>query len=171
LCTNGNGYFKDDYNYADFITPTYDLCEDDEVPSFKMPDIDAIKEDNDVDTYDLYVGARVRIPIGDEIRSGKVVWRKRDLDGNVRGLPNAKLILDTRTYEIDFPDGRSDEYTTNVIAENMYDQCDIEGIYYNLMEHKMDGHTIEPSDMYINHGGNLQVRKTTKGWILLMNFI
>jgi hypothetical protein len=29
-------------------------------------------------------------------------------------------MLDTRTYEFDFPDGRSDEYTTNVIAENIY---------------------------------------------------
>jgi hypothetical protein len=36
-------------------------------------------------------------------------------------------MLDTKTYEIDFPGGRSDEYTTNVIAEIMYAQFDIEG--------------------------------------------
>jgi hypothetical protein len=34
-------------------------------------------------------------------------------------------MLDTRNYEIEFPDGRSDEYTANAIAENMYAQCDI----------------------------------------------
>jgi hypothetical protein len=60
-------------------------------------------------------------------------------------------MLDTRSYEIEFPDGRSDEYTSNVIAENMYAQCDIEGITYNLLEgivdHKTDGHAVEPADV------------------------
>jgi hypothetical protein len=61
--------------------------------------------------------------------------------------------MDTRSYEIDSPDGRSDEYTSNVISENMYAQCDIEGRKYNLMEgivdHKTDGHAVKPADMYI----------------------
>jgi hypothetical protein len=35
--------FKDDPDYADFVTPTYDFYEDDEVPSSKMPYIDDIK--------------------------------------------------------------------------------------------------------------------------------
>jgi hypothetical protein len=52
---------KDDPDYADFVTPTYDCYEDDEVSSSKMPDIDDIKEENDVDTYDQYVGAHVRV--------------------------------------------------------------------------------------------------------------
>jgi hypothetical protein len=81
-----------------------------------MPDIDDIKEEHDVDTYDQYVGAHVRVPIGNEIRSGKVVRRNRELDGTVRGRANANSMLDTRTYEIEFPDGRSGEYTANVIA-------------------------------------------------------
>jgi hypothetical protein len=77
--------FKDDPDYADFVTPTYDCYEDDEVSSSKMPDIDDIKEENDVDTYDQYVGSLVRVPIGDKIHSGKVVRRKQELDGTVRG--------------------------------------------------------------------------------------
>jgi hypothetical protein len=81
--------FKDDPDYAEFVMPTYDCYENDEVPSSKMPVIDDIKEVNDVDTYDQYVGAHVRVPIGDEIRSGKVVWCKRELDGTVRGRANA----------------------------------------------------------------------------------
>jgi hypothetical protein len=67
-------------------------------------------------------------------------------------------MLDTRNYEIQSPDGRSDEYTTNVIAENMYAQCDIEGRPFNLMEgiidHKSDGHAVATADMYIKHGSN-----------------
>jgi hypothetical protein len=143
--------FQNDPDYAYFVTPTYDCYEDDEFSPSKMPDIDDIKEEHDVDTYGQYVGAHVRVPIGDEIRSGKVVRRKRELDGTVRGRANANPILDTKTYEIEFPDGRSDEYTANVIAENMYAQCDIEGRQYNLMEiivdHRTDVHAVAPAEM------------------------
>jgi hypothetical protein len=70
----------------------------------------------------------------------------------VRGRSNANSCLDTRTYEIEFPDGRSDEYTANVIAENMYAQCDIAGRQYNLVKK------------------NIPVRKTTKGWNLCVEW-
>jgi hypothetical protein len=163
-------YFQDDPDYEDFVTPTYDCYEDDEVSPSKMTYIDYIKEEHDVDTYDQYVGAHVRFPIGDEIRSGKVVRCKRELDDTVRGRANANSMLDTRIYEFEFPNGHSYEYTTNVIADNMYAQSDIEGRQYNLMEgiidHKNDRHVIEPADMYINHGSNKKMRKTTKGWHL-----
>jgi hypothetical protein len=61
--------FQDDPDYADFVTPNYDCYEDDEVSPSKMPDIDDIKEEHYVDTYDQYVGSHVRVPIGDEIQS------------------------------------------------------------------------------------------------------
>jgi hypothetical protein len=158
--------FQDDPDYADFVTPSFDCYEDDEVPPSKMPDIDDIKREHDVDTYDQYVGAHVRVHIGNEIKSGKIIRRKRELDGTVRGRENANPMLDTRKYEIQFPDGRSDEYTANVIAENMFAQCDIEGRQFNLMEgiidHKTDGHAVAPAAMYIKHGSNKKVSKTTK---------
>jgi hypothetical protein len=166
--------FRDDPDYADFVTTTYDCYEYYEVSSSKIPYIDYIKEEHDVDTYDPYVGAHVRVTIGNEVCSVKVVRRKRDLDGTVRGIANANAMLDTRTYEIEFPDGRSDEYTANVIADNMYAQCDIEGRQYNLMEgivdHKTGGHAVEPADMYITHVRNKKVRKTTKGWNLCVEW-
>jgi hypothetical protein len=111
--------FQHDPDYADFVTTTYDCYEYDEVSPSKMQYIDDIKDEHDIDTYDQYVGAHVRVPIGDDIRSGKLVQRKRELDHTARGRANANSMLDTRTYEIEFPDGRSDEYTANVIAENM----------------------------------------------------
>jgi hypothetical protein len=86
-----------------------------------MPDIDDI---HGVDTYDQYVGAQVRVTIGDDIMTWRVMWRNCALDWTVKGRVNANVILDTRTYEIELPDGRSDEYTANMIAENMYAQCD-----------------------------------------------
>jgi hypothetical protein len=77
--------FKDDPDYADFLTPTYDFYEDDEITPSKIQDIDDVKDEFDLDTYDQYVGAHVRVTIGYEIHSGKVVWRKLDLDGTLRG--------------------------------------------------------------------------------------
>jgi hypothetical protein len=50
-----------------------------------MSDIDDIKKEHDIGTYDQYVGAHVRVPIGNEIKSGKVIRRERELDGIVRG--------------------------------------------------------------------------------------
>jgi hypothetical protein len=61
-----------------------------------------------------------------------------------------------------------------VIAENMYDQCDIECIQYNLMggiiDHRTDGHAVAPAEMYIKHGSNKTVSKTTKGWHLCVEW-
>jgi hypothetical protein len=78
-------YFKDDSDYADFVTTTYDCYKDGEVHPSKIPDIVDVKDEDDVETYDQYVGSHVRSPIGDEIRSGKVVRRKLDMDDTVRG--------------------------------------------------------------------------------------
>jgi hypothetical protein len=68
--------FKDDPDFADFVTPMFEPYEDEKVPASKMPDIDDVDDDHDVDTYDQYVGAQVRAPIGGKIRSGKVMRSK-----------------------------------------------------------------------------------------------
>jgi hypothetical protein len=76
--------FKDKPDYADFVKPTYDCYEDDGFPASKMPDIYHVKNKDDGDTYDQHVVSQVRVPIGDEILTGKVVWRKRELNGTER---------------------------------------------------------------------------------------
>jgi hypothetical protein len=56
----------------------------------------------------------------------------------------------------------------------MYSQCDIEGRQYNLMEgiidHITDCHAVAPAEMYIKHGSNKKVRRTTKGWHLCVEW-
>jgi hypothetical protein len=64
--------FQDDPDYADFVTPMYDCYEDDQVSLSKMPYIDDIKEEHDVDTYDQCVGAHVRAPLGMRSDRGKL---------------------------------------------------------------------------------------------------
>ena len=66
------------------------------------------------------------------------------------------------------------EYTANVIAESMYAQCDTEGNQHLLLDaiidHRKDGHAVEKADMYIQAGSNRQIRKTTKGWHLCVEW-
>jgi hypothetical protein len=120
-----------------------------------MPGIDNLDEHN-VDTYDQYVGTSVQLSIGDKVQTGKVTGRKRGLDGVARGKASANPILDTRTYNVEFPDGRSEEYTANVIAENMYAQCDEEGNQFIMLQDivgkNTDGHAVKRADMYIKVG-------------------
>jgi hypothetical protein len=90
--------FKNDPYFSDFVTPTFEHYEDDEVPASKMPDIDDVENNHNVDTYDQYFCAQVRVPIGGEIRSGKVMRRKRELDGTWKGRANVNSMMDPRTY-------------------------------------------------------------------------
>jgi hypothetical protein len=138
-----------------------------------MPDIDDLDE-HDVDTYYQYVGASVQLSIGDKVQTGKVNGRKRGLDGVTRGKASTNPILDTRTCNFEYPDGCSEEYTTNVIPENMYAQCDEEGNQFLMLKDivgdKTDGHAVERADMYIKVGSKTQIRKIMKGWHLCVEW-
>jgi hypothetical protein len=161
--------FKLNPDFTDFVTQTHDCYDEKKEPAFEMPDIDNLDE-HDVDTYDQYVGESVQLSIGDKALTGKVTEWKRGLDGVARGKASANPIMDTRTYNVEFSDGRSEEYTANVIAENLYAQCYEEGNHFlmlqDIVRHKTDGHAVERADMYIKVGSNRKIRKTTKGWHL-----
>ena len=75
---------------------------------------------------DLYLGAEILLPRGDQLARGHVMARNRDTT-NVMGRSHTNPILDTRMYQVEFPVGEVTELTTNIIAESMYAQCDLEG--------------------------------------------
>ena len=81
------------------------------------------------------------------------------------GKLNANPILDTRTCEVKFADGQTAELAANVIAQNMYAMCDIEGNQYlllaGLVDHWKDDTAVDRADMYIQRGSNCHMRKTT----------
>ena len=160
-----------DFPDDDFETPTYELYQDgDKKGQPRAPDI----EDVTPEAYDLYLNAEVLLPRGDSLRTGKVKRRKRDADGELQGLANNNPILDTRTYEVEFPDRQVTEYAANVIAENMWSQCDIESnqmlLMQAIMDYKTDGHAVAHADQYITVGGKQHLRKTTKGWHLCIQW-
>ena len=108
-------------------------------------------DDADPDTYDTYISTEVELSIGDRVMSGKVRRQKHEQDGTLKGMAHLNPILDMRTYEIEFPDGQTTEYSANIIAENMYVQCDTEGNQYLLLKEivdwKKDNFAIDPGQI------------------------
>jgi hypothetical protein len=76
---------------------------------------------------DNYLSAEISIPRGGSMVKGRVKSRKRDADGNPIGRADAKPILDTREYILEFKDGDEAKLNANLIAEAMYAQCDPDG--------------------------------------------
>ena len=65
--------------------------------------------------------------------SAKVVSRVKDKNGKVKFFYNNNSILDTRVYEVIFPDGVVSQYAENIIAENIYSQVDSNGHHTLLL--------------------------------------
>jgi hypothetical protein len=120
-----------------------------------MPEVDGF----DQETYDAYVLAQVQLPKGDDMAIGTIVKRKRDHDGNPIGQHDANPKLDTRIYEVEFPDGEVLEYAANVIAENLYSQVDEKGhhqvVFDDIVDHKGTDKAMAKSDddLYITVNG------------------
>jgi hypothetical protein len=78
--------------------------------------------------------------------------------------------LDTCVYEVSFPDGSTDNYAANVIAENMYAQVDKEGRQFNtfdeLVDHRQDKTAVTADNAYVTINGKRHHKRTTQGWQL-----
>jgi Reverse transcriptase (RNA-dependent DNA polymerase) len=140
-------------------------------PEASKPEAD----DHDVDAYDKYISAQVMLPQGNEYTMGRVISRKRDENGTPIGRYDSNPILDTRMYNVEFPDGHADEYTANLIAESLYSQVDDEGNEYLIMkeisDHKKDGSATSKDDAFtIGKNGNQTPRRTTRGWKLCVQW-
>jgi hypothetical protein len=109
------------------------------------------------------------------LTKAKVISRKRDADGNLVGHRHHNPILDTREYEVEFPDGAVDTFMANLIAENMYSQVDANGCLYALLseiiDHKSNGSAVQKDDGFkTTKDGQVRPRYTTKGWKLLVSW-
>jgi len=135
-------------------------------PEAEMPEADAYN----AEMYDQYISAEVMVAKGDTLVSAKVIGRKTDRDGNPIGIGHSKPLLDTRLYDVQFPDGHTEEFAANTIAENIYSQVDEEGrqhvLLQEIIDHKTDGTAVAIDDKWIHHGSNKQLRRTTQGWQL-----
>jgi hypothetical protein len=122
-----------------------------------MPEADVTP---DVDSYDSYISSRVILPRGDLYERATVTRRKRDHEGNLIGKAHTNPLLDSRVYEVTFSDGHVGEYSTNVIAENIFATVDEDGfetkIFKDILDHRYNPNTIitEDDSWIISHNGN-----------------
>ena len=59
------------------------------------------------------------MPQGEVLRSTKFIGRTKGPDGKFTGIYYHKPIMNTMTYDVEFPDGGVRECAVNVITENI----------------------------------------------------
>ena len=120
---------------------------------------------------DQYIGAEVQLPLGNKVGQGRVKKRKTHPDGSDLGTANPNPILDTRVYEVEFEDGAQAEFAANVIAENMWSQCDSEGQQFVLLDEVVDHRrrTSGPPNVE-EREKKRRSPKLTRGWQLCMRW-
>ena len=131
-------------------------------------------EADDVPDLDRLIGAEVILPQnGVSMQSGKVVGRVTDGSGKPIGVYNKDPLLDTRVYEVIFPDGDSQQYSANLIAESIYMQCDEDGRREQMLD-EIVGYDKWDDALTRNEAEHTNNRhkhiKTTKGWKLQMKW-
>ena len=123
---------------------------------------------------DTYIGAQVLMhnKYGNEVLCW-VKGRKRYSDGSLIGEYNPNPILDTRIFDVEYPDGRVEAFSTNLIAESLYSNVDDEGFDTGLMDeiinHSMTDEAVKIEDGLV--GNNNTPVITTKGWKIQVKWI
>ena len=118
---------------------------------------------------DTLIGADIAIPGPDGDIRGKVKRRKVDPATNLLvGTGHSNPVLDTRVYEVELPDGTYNDYSANVLIENIMANVDDNGqtalILDDIIGHRFNNDCIDISDgWYTTPQGARKRRITTRG--------
>jgi hypothetical protein len=103
-----------------------------------------------------------------------VTKRAKGPDGLPIGTRSEQAARDTRLYEVRLPDGSSRELTHNLIAENLFSQCDTEGRQYQIIkeisDHRSNATAMAKGDEWIESASGRQRKITTRGWSFLVEW-
>ena len=89
--------------------------------------------------YNRYIEYEVLLPSnGKEMSSAKVVIWVKDKNRKVKETYNKNCIIDTRVYDVMFPDGAVFQYVANIIADHMYSQIYPNGRHTLLLKEITD---------------------------------
>eukprot|EP00804_Cyclotella_cryptica_P004620 CCRYP_006942-RA/>CCRYP_006942-RA protein AED:0.23 eAED:0.23 QI:0/-1/0/1/-1/1/1/0/675 len=146
----------------------FDPWEDEDGPSFPKLDDDLAAVEA---AGDFLVNSEVLLPVGNSQELAQVLCQKRESDGKVVGTAHHNPALDTRVYEVRFPDSRTEELAANVIAEAVYAQCDADGNQYILLDAIVDYHkdpsvAVARDDQVTIVDGKKIIKCSTRGWEL-----
>ena len=98
-----------------------------------------------------------------------VLGQSTNIDGEPIGEYDDNPMLNTRVYDVMFPDGIVHQYSANIIAQNIYESSDDDGYRYQLMEeiigHRKSKDAVSKEEGYITgKNGQKKKRITSKGW-------
>ena len=133
-----------------------------------------LHDENDKTQEDLdeYIGANVVMPGADGAEVLCSIWeRKRDANGRLIGARDDNPILDTRIFQVEYPDRHLEEFITNTIAEVLYSSVDNDrfdtGILREIVDHRKMDSAVRATDRFIiTSSGQQKPVITTKGWEL-----
>jgi len=116
-----------------------------------MPEADLYSHED----YDKYIASRVLL---------------------LQGVANNNSIFDARLYQVQFPAGHVEEFSANVIAQNIYSQLDSEGHCYLMLEaivnYKKDENAIPMEERFVvANNSKFHKRRTTQGWHLCIQWV
>jgi hypothetical protein len=161
-------------------TDTLDLADFSDIPETDLMDDPAFWLDNDpVDANgnlifnnnveDTLIGAEVLLPNNNSSQLGRVKRRTTDGVGNHIGTYHSNPMQNTIEYDVAFPDGKTDTFTANIIAQTLYSQVDENGHHKReldcILNYKKDSTAVRHSDMWLpTTSGQHHMRKSTMGW-------
>ena len=92
------------------------------------------------------------------------------------GKCNYSAMPDNYFYEVEYPDGTTEQMADNIIAANMLSQVCSEGHHYQVLTEVTDNKeydsVITKVDGFIkSSSGNLHQKRTTHGWKLLLKWM
>jgi hypothetical protein len=94
---------------------------------------------------DEYLTAQLLLPVGGERVPVTVLKQKLDSDDNPIRERNSNPKCDTQEYDVQLPDGSTDTFAANTIAENHYAQIDAEGrahtVFKDIVNHRCNEKT------------------------------
>ena len=134
-----------------------------------MPELDNLSD------LDKLINAEVSLPNGERIEKGIVVSRVVDRNGNPVGNYDPNPIMDSRVYEVMFPDGTIHQYAANIIEESICNEVDDEGRRSQILDEIVDVEStpdvVQMSGGFVKtKNGRKKRRITTKGWNFLVKW-
>ena len=132
-------------------------------------DSETYNESISKEVHDNLIGTPVLLPVAGRLLEGKVKSRKRSADGTeLIGKENHNPLLDTRIYNVEFPDGGVAEYSTNVIIESLMENTnehgETMGMIAGIVDHRKNNDAIPLTESVTDIAGKSHRVITTKGW-------
>ena len=165
--SDGVQYIDDTNDYDDDgenVDPSFGNEEMLEQTTHSMPQVDSIPD------FDSFLHAEVLLPRSGEVKqAATILGQSTDLTGDPIGEYSPNPMINTRVYDVMFPDGEVQQYSANVIAQSLYDLADEDGYRYQFLDeiigHKKLKDTLDKSEGYlVSSNGHRKRVKSTKGW-------